>query len=358
MQPPIQELKAIQEAFPHYTPADIWSAVSHPEIVRQAKKIVQKNKYTLYCMEELAGFHISRTLDNNYQELKIDFNRINPFYKTTFYKGHSQVYSFANILLRHADFANTIRFIRYLSDNHYSATQIRKILDLPFVCKDIRHNIFSSPKKHQLPMLRKQETQQKIMFDCCLAEIVKQIGSQALIDDIFKDKISGFIRLDKPYPFESLKHPSLTITDFCLNHQMPQTVIAFLQQTLAQTHDVRTLLPFLQGEQTHRHLQAAYQYRRNPSSKPPIAKPLVDYLESVLPTDLFIQAVLQKEPSHHWKNDFDNENVDTKKSETPTPNQSKPDKMERDKSEPTTSKPKKLVQSDFFCLLHGHPIDR
>lgn len=353
MQPPIQDLKVIQEAFPHYTPADIWSALSHPEIVEQAKKIVQKNKYTFYCMEELAGFHISRIQDENYQELKVDFNRINPFYKTTFYKKDPQTYSFANILLHHANFENAIRFIRHLSDNHHSATQIRQILDLPSVCKDIRHYIFASPKKAQLPIIRKQETQQKIMFDSCLAEIVKQIGCQALIEDVFKDKISGFIHLDKPYPFESLKQPSLTITDFCLNHQMPQTVIAFLQQTLDQTHDVHALLPFLQGEQTRRHLLAAYQTRRNLHGKPPIAKSLVDYLESVLPTDLFIQTVLQKAPSHQWGNDFDNRNDPAGKSGTATPNQTKTDELK-----PIPSKPKEFIQSDFFSILQGHPVDR
>ena len=352
MQLSSQDLNAIQEAFPHYTPADIQGMLKNPNTVKQVIKIIQKNRYTKDCMEEISGFHFSRMLDDDYQLLTIDFNKINPFYKTKLYRGDSTAYSLSNVLISHGYFQDIIHFIQYLSDNQFKPDQIRQILDIPSVCTDIRRYIIDSSDDKSLSSDPKEKIQQKIMFDSCMAEITKKIGFQELIEDVFNDKIKKPLQLEEDYLFESSSKTPLTIIDFCLNHHMPQTVKTAIQQIWEKTHNPQVLAALLQGKETRRYLQEAYQNRIHSQKKEPVAKSVADYLESILPTDLFIYIVTQKNISYQWKNDFDYQ------SNIPNPPLEQKQQEKSTTLAPKQSKSSRLIQSHFLDLLQDQLINR
>ena len=263
-----------------------------------------QNAYTHYCMEELAGFHFSRVMEAGYQELKIDFARLNPAYKSTLYCNSSVHYSICNVLFLYQNYDELKKFLSFLSEQGYAREQLRLFLNLPTIAPDIRKSIRSKAPEKCSPKENKTHSQAKIALDSTLATIADKIGVRALCEDMFADKIPVLHDITQKYPFESAKKEALSLTDYLLKNNLPRTTLAVFKETANQSGDFKNLLPLLEGPETQRFLQKAFRQRKNSRQRYSANGALVDFLETVLPTNTFMQLMTGKETSYLWESDF------------------------------------------------------
>ncbi len=265
---------------------------------------VAQNAYTHYCMEELAGFHLSRVMEEGYQDLKIDFARLNPAYKSPLYSNSSVHYSISNVLFLYQNYDELKGFLSFLSEQGYAREQLRLFLNLPTIAPDIRKSIRAKAPKKCSPKENKAYNQAKTALDSALATIADKIGVRALCEDIFADKIPVLNDITQKYPFESAKKEALYITDYLLKNNLPRTTLAVFKETVSQSGNVKSLLPLLEGPETQRFLQKAFRQHAKPQQRYPANDALVDFLESALPTNVFTQLIVGKETSYLWESDF------------------------------------------------------
>ncbi len=303
-QPPIDDLKAIQKAYPDMSIADVWHMVKNPLFVEKAKKLARQNDYTQMCMEEICGFHISRILEPDFQDLVIDFNQVNPFYTTTLYQTQpDEKYTLPQIMFKHEYYEDIVRLIDRMSEHHIPPEDILKTFCLNKICKDIQERSFKPIDKQLHPTQKKEKYKTRQKRDNCFAHILQHIDPQIFFTQLFINKLPEPIDLKKAYHLQSKKDNPLTVMDLCLTYGLHQTATEIVRQTYLKTKNPLEVTALFSGEKTRIELYKAAT--NNDKSRILPAQPLVDYLHKILPTDLFIESVLQQKSPYYWKKDHE-----------------------------------------------------
>lgn len=277
----------IHAAYPDLPICEVYSAIKNNDIVKSAFKFALKNTYTHDKIRTLCGFNLL-TADANFEPSKI-----NPFYKIKPHSYDEEYHTLIDINIMAKDYAFACEILSHIQPHEVLPKKITSFLNPTLTAKRIRKDLFkdlstlTSEKKAQARI-------EKQNLDSLLTHIIRLTSAQETFDALFRDKLCGYFHLDKPQKFR--KDTSQTILEICMQNDMPLTAGAVINEL----NENKKLIDSIRMPA----IQTLFKNEQSNSHKNSCVRKVMEHLEKILPSDIYLKDVTQKKTPWQWQNDF------------------------------------------------------
>ena len=281
----------IHSAYPDLPVCDVFRAIKNQDIVQSAFKLALKNTYTHDKIRTLCGFNLL-TADVNF-----DASKINPFYKIKPHPTDDEYHTFIDINISAKDYAFASEVLSHIQPHEVLPHKITSVFNPRLSAKRIRKDIFQDITSVPFETKEKERIQ-KQGLDSFLTQMIRLTSAQETFDSVFRDKISGYFHLHQPYRFKG--NESQTILEVCLKNNLPSTALAVINELNSNQKLIDSIrLPAIQTM-----FQNELSKSCTSSHKQSCVKQVMNHLEKILPSDIYLKDVTQKKTPWHWQNDF------------------------------------------------------
>ncbi len=362
--------------------------IIHPE------QISDPIAYTLFCMQDIAGFHISRCLNEAYTDLVIDYNKIDIHTPMLLYRKEvsDKEYTFGSFLLAWERFEHATDLMTHLIKNKFSDEEIKNALQIKTINNRMKALLFSPINLTGCGTLNALEEAEKSFLanrnerDECFALIASTIGAEAFFAEIFGQPNQKTIDLKQKHLLNPKSKQAQTVIDICLQYGLPKTAVVVLRQVYAKSKNHQDIIDLIGGDITKSKLRRfkqtdntripfnttinkncllsaqklkIYQEKFQAKEYLETIEPFYRYLIETLPIDLCYEHVLQQPIPYNLKSDFDLRPAEPSQTSTPkvdTPNSSSQTSTGNNPQPSKISTP--LKQGDFLQLLDSSVNNR
>ena len=249
-------------------------------------------KYTQYCVEELAGMHLSDIVYKDTPEFVPDFKWTNLFLDVKPFE-QSDTYSLGSFLLTYGYFAHIQPLLEHLTSFGATPEKISQALRLETIQQSMQDYIFSKTTIARTIQEKREKTLKKYELDICLNAIGQHIGFLNMFEQIFHESCPNGIEITQKYSFQKKSKTPSTLLEMCVKNNLPITTLRFTQQLFEKEKNITSIITLFEEPILQQEIKTAYEARckhyKNPLTK------LVDYLETILPSNHFIQLATGKQ---------------------------------------------------------------
>ncbi len=361
------------------------STVIHPE------QISDPLKYTLFCMRDLAGFHISRILSENYSDLNINYEIIDTQTTIMLYRPEisDEKYTFGSFLLAREQYDEATRLIHHLIRSKTPCDKIENALQIETINKRMKSSLYQPINLTGCATINALEEAEKTFLahrskrDDCFALIAETIGAENFFTKIFGQPNQEPMDLTQKYLLNPKSKQAHTIIDICLQYGLPKTAVVILKQAYAKNKNHQDVINLIGGEITKSKLRRykqsdktsvkfnttanknaflsskqlkIYQEKFQANEHLETIEPVITHLISTLPLDLCYEHVLQEAVPYYLKTDFDlhkqeKDEISSQQHGNSTPQQQDTSNNNTQVTTATHVATPQLKQTDFLYLL-------
>lgn len=289
MTQPEDNIKIIHAAYPDMPINEVYAARNNAEIVTFAKYFASRNNETYRQMRLLSGHFDDLSVE-------LDGTKINPFFKASLYQYDKNRYTLMDLALQAEDYQFARECLTNVFPRQIFPKRFTSLMNLGQIQKNIRKKIFYHAPTHETKEKIKKHAKQIKELDAFLSRVGELISTRDLWERVFRSKIPGYFYPEHKYVFTQTEEPQ-TMMDVCLSKNLPLTAIALINETLETKKTPQSILNLLNGEKTQELLKN--------NQKHPTIQQVVQHLEKILPTDLYLTQILRKPLPYNWQRNFE-----------------------------------------------------
>lgn len=303
MKIPQTAVELILSVWPDLTNQEAEKTAQSPQNLQKALYHYTQ-QYTQYCVEELAGFHLSDLLNRDDYDFRLNFKWTNPFLKVKPFE-ESISYTLGSFLLTYGYFSETKQLVDHLISFEATPEKISEALQLESVQKSLQQYIFSTISPKAILREKQEKTLKKKELDACLSVIGQHIGYLNMFGQIFQDTAGDELSPFHMYSFDKHQSKPVTLLEMCVQNNLPLTALNLTKQLFEKENNPDTVISLFETQFLQHEIQSAYTIRHERNKRHPLTQ-LVDYLENILPSDKFIQLATGKNP-HPYHSEINHE---------------------------------------------------
>lgn len=291
MTQPEENIKIIHAAYPDMPINEVYAARNNAEIVTFARYFASRNEETYKQMRLLSGHFDDLSVE-------LDGTKINPFFKAFLYKHDKNRYTLMDLALQAEDYKFAQECLTNVFPRQIFPKCFTSLMNLGPIQKNIRKTIFhqTSTSSHTTKNEIKKHAKQIKELDAFLSHVGELISIRDLWERIFRSKIPGYFHPEHKYTFTQTEEPQ-TMMDVCLSKNLPLTAIVLINETRETKKTPQSILALFSGKKTQELLKNNQQ--------DPTIQQVVQHLEKVLPTNMYLATILHKPVYHHWQRNFE-----------------------------------------------------